>query len=663
MTQLPGFGAHIRGFLVLLALLASNFNAVAAGFSPGELLLKSRSATFEVVVSKVENPHIKYEKPLPLELLSFIERNDKYWSIGTAFAIRPGVFASAAHVMVGNINGRLGVPALRDANGKVYPINQVLQFSLHEDFIVFTVQNFPSSEVLTAGPVPALGDSVFAVGNALGEGIVMRDGLMTSLTDEAQDGRWKWLRFSAAASPGNSGGPLLDSQGRVVGVIAMKSPNENLNYALPIERIIKATAGKSIDVRASIGLPLFRQQFVVINRADLELPALWGAFAKDLSGAIDAIAVGNTQDLLKEHEAILPPQGNVANLFGDLNKDSQVAILLQESDESWDLTTGSGANTIELPGDGKIWTRFAAESMTFRVQRGNMPTDLNEYHASYQRIMDELLLGLKLTRPVGAQEIRMTSLGPAASSGEFSDRFGRRWQVHTWSLSHMDTDLIIQLLPTPEGVVGIAKYAFGSSLTEVQAHMRLLADYFHVNYQGTLAQWQGFLRGKWCPPYVQKLELSKNYETELKFSLRGITATVPAAVATFTPDSILKVLTGYSGVEKALVGSLEGITLSKEKVDDEAETTWLGIWGRSTPLSEASSEVRTRWKQMSEKHEDFSGQPFPGSEQKSFWTKSVWGDASKGTLYEVVMNLHESELIPRQVSARRDALLAGMRER
>ncbi|HPY53987.1 MAG TPA: hypothetical protein PK505_08365, partial [Treponemataceae bacterium] len=55
---------------------------------------------------------------------------------------------------------------------------------------------------------------VFSVGNALGDGIVIRNGVYTSTTYEDQNGEWKWIRFSAAASPGNSGGPLLQVKGR-----------------------------------------------------------------------------------------------------------------------------------------------------------------------------------------------------------------------------------------------------------------------------------------------------------------------------------------------------------------------------------------------------------------------------------------------------------------
>jgi len=85
-----------------------------------------------------------------------------------------------------------------------------------EDFVVFSTRTEPKDvQPLELGPTPAVNDAVFAVGNALGQGVVVRNGVYTSDTPEEQSGQWRWLRFSAAASPGNSGGPLIDQAARV----------------------------------------------------------------------------------------------------------------------------------------------------------------------------------------------------------------------------------------------------------------------------------------------------------------------------------------------------------------------------------------------------------------------------------------------------------------
>ena len=90
-----------------------------------------------------------------------------------------------------------------------------------------------------------IGDAVLTVGNALGSGIVVRSGSLTSFTPEEMEGRWKFIRFTAPASPGNSGGPLVDKTGRVAGVVVRRSDAENLNYAVPIEELDNMSASSA----------------------------------------------------------------------------------------------------------------------------------------------------------------------------------------------------------------------------------------------------------------------------------------------------------------------------------------------------------------------------------------------------------------------------------
>jgi serine protease Do len=45
-----------------------------------------------------------------------------------------------------------------------------------------------------------------------------------------------FLQHSAAVNPGNSGGPLLNDQCRVVGIVTLKAKLENVSFAIPVER-------------------------------------------------------------------------------------------------------------------------------------------------------------------------------------------------------------------------------------------------------------------------------------------------------------------------------------------------------------------------------------------------------------------------------------------
>jgi S1-C subfamily serine protease len=46
----------------------------------------------------------------------------------------------------------------------------------------------------------------------------------------------KYIQTDAAANPGNSGGPALTKDGRIVGVLVMGG-GENINFAVRIDRV------------------------------------------------------------------------------------------------------------------------------------------------------------------------------------------------------------------------------------------------------------------------------------------------------------------------------------------------------------------------------------------------------------------------------------------
>jgi serine protease Do len=656
---MPTRSATLRTTLaLLLSLLASTLHA--AGQTPAERLSLASRSTFEVVVPKKENDALKYERPLPLELLSFTERNDKYWSIGTAFAIDTNTFVSAGHVLLSAVGGAMGDPLLRDAAGKLYAVDKILRFSLHEDLVVFSVKNPPAAQSLTTNEQPALGAAVYAVGNALGEGIVIRDGLLTSQTPEEQDGRWKWLRFSAAASPGNSGGPLLDEEGRVIGVITAKSPNENLNYALPIVQVRNASIRQAtIDTRESFGLPILRNQRVALFQEQFTLPATWEKFSTTLIDLRHAFYLKNQAALLKEQVGQIPPNGKSARLLATLDRAMDVALISQLDDDHWGLKAGANEQETELPDDGKLWISGVHNAMAFRLQRNPKSADATFYR-NPTGLMDKLLLGLKLPRDIGAQSIRITSMGAPQRTQQHTDRFGRVWQEWAWSFGFSDLQLLVHALPTPEGYVGLMHYATASNSRSAEAELRLLGDYLHVYYGGSVRQWRALLAEReLCPPLLSGAAIQHDAQKGLSMRLPAADVAVPRSVVALNDESQVMVFMGYSVRDRQLVAELRGFT-ALEKKDD---SSFVGVWAQPKPADDAGTKLTERWDNMVNRRKEFTGESSHNAQFSEFWTRSVVGEAARGQLLEVYMGLHERALLPRQVSERRDQLLAGFKLR
>lgn len=195
---------------------------------------------FEIVIPRIEDKDIVYEEALPEHLLPFKLRKSPYRGVGTAFAIAPNRFVSAAHVFDLHRPSLVAPAALRDTEGKIYAIDKILRYSQHRDLIEFSLKNAPKFvEPLKIAKTSRMGQSVFTVGNALGDGIVTRSGYITSFTPESVDGEWNDIRYSAPASPGNSGGPLLNKSLEVLGVVVRRTQNENLNFGIPIAELDK----------------------------------------------------------------------------------------------------------------------------------------------------------------------------------------------------------------------------------------------------------------------------------------------------------------------------------------------------------------------------------------------------------------------------------------
>ena len=194
-----------KEILAAIFLSVSSLLVAENTLSP-ELTAKLQSNVFEVVVKKTEKDPLSYERELPLDRLPFQERTDKYNSIGTAFLMDNGLFYTAAHVLQLAEKSQQEEYFIRRTNEDPLPIDSIVKFSSNRDFVIFTVKGFQHTEGegLRFQNKIDLNSTVFAVGNAQGEGVVIRNGLLTSQTFEDRDGAWKWLRFSAAASPGNS---------------------------------------------------------------------------------------------------------------------------------------------------------------------------------------------------------------------------------------------------------------------------------------------------------------------------------------------------------------------------------------------------------------------------------------------------------------------------
>jgi S1-C subfamily serine protease/Tfp pilus assembly protein PilF len=113
--------------------------------------------------------------------------------------------------------------------------------SAKQDVAVLKLEKAPEhlEPMLVATANPAAGDKIYAIGSpGLGEEILeqsISQGLISGKVRKIEGE--PYLQHSAAVNPGNSGGPVVDEKGRIVGIVTLKARLENVSFAIPAETI------------------------------------------------------------------------------------------------------------------------------------------------------------------------------------------------------------------------------------------------------------------------------------------------------------------------------------------------------------------------------------------------------------------------------------------
>lgn len=154
-----------------------------------------------------------------------IARIETLDSVGTGFVVAPRTVLTAAHVVEGEDNPRVTIGG-SVLTGKVIRRDSAMDLaiiSIDEDQPVLRFAQNP----------PAVLDQVFAFGNPLGGRTAVSRGIVSDVDGVR-------IQTDAAVNPGNSGGPLINDSGEVVGLVISKDREaEGVSYAVTLNQLVK----------------------------------------------------------------------------------------------------------------------------------------------------------------------------------------------------------------------------------------------------------------------------------------------------------------------------------------------------------------------------------------------------------------------------------------
>lgn len=209
------------------------------------------------------------------------------------------------------------------ANGERYEAEIVAKDTLLD--IAFIQIDADNLEPLSLGSSENLqvGQNVIAVGNALGEfSNTVSTGIISGLSRDIIAGDTSGrnlqqiddvIQTDASINNGNSGGPLLDIRGNVIGVnVAVAQNAENIGFAIPID-VVKDLIDR-LNEDGTIDRPVLGVRYQLLSESIQEandLPFDYGAIV--IKGGVNELAVipGSPADKagIQENDIILEVDG------------------------------------------------------------------------------------------------------------------------------------------------------------------------------------------------------------------------------------------------------------------------------------------------------------------------------------------------------------------
>jgi hypothetical protein len=175
-------------------------------------------------------------------LLVMEDANGVAISVGSGFFVRSNIIATNLHV----IKGAKGGYAKLFKQKKKNEIAGTVGIDEEADLVLLFINGVKGKPLSIGESIKVqVGDEIYAVGNPLGFEGTFSKGIISGVRSTETG---VLFQITAPISPGSSGGPILNVQGKVVGIsVATIKGGQNLNFAIPVN-FLSSLLSKTIPV-------------------------------------------------------------------------------------------------------------------------------------------------------------------------------------------------------------------------------------------------------------------------------------------------------------------------------------------------------------------------------------------------------------------------------
>ena len=182
-------------------------------------------------------------------VVEIISSFDGMYSYGTGTVLGNGYVLSNAHTIAEKQNGRIVRMAANveciDESGISY-YAKVVDVDENHDLSLLFVKEIGAKGVEFSNKPVETGNRIYAIGNTKGEGICLCEGIVSDKQRFVLDR--EVIMIAAPITNGNSGGPIFDTEGKVIGIVTFgRTDSLAMNFVIPVT-IINAFLKRNINI-------------------------------------------------------------------------------------------------------------------------------------------------------------------------------------------------------------------------------------------------------------------------------------------------------------------------------------------------------------------------------------------------------------------------------
>lgn len=348
-------------------------------------------------------PEVIFEKSNPA-----VVELGKGQARGTGFFIKENLLVTCYHVV-------RGIPGLKVYLGQdSFEIKGWRALDSIKDLAILEV-DYSSSHVLNLQTdLPKVGSPVYVIGSSLGRTNTFSNGIVSKILDANENPHQ--IQFTAPSTFGNSGGPILNSNGFVLGVVTQGSwlVGQNLNVAtaaLEIDLLLQSLSPEAQALEEVIETESLKENELLLaslnfkryrfGNYSVELPKEW--VIKDGEGIGGLIftassPIEHSEDVYRENISLVEGtgvfQGNKMGLLvylSTLKKTIPEFDLIEMNHEAeWPYLHFSGVSNSYIPFQSLCYL-FNEAPNNYMIELGfEAYEDLKRFGLVYQRILKSI---------------------------------------------------------------------------------------------------------------------------------------------------------------------------------------------------------------------------------------------------------------------------------